>query len=156
MRMPPLLQTCQQIRCEGMKFWLQSEDAWALGIEDGDATHLLYWTELVARYSTDVPGDAKRRVAEGTYVWIHGDIGVSNLTQWCQWIYEGKLELFTGVDVQRAGMHSVEDSVVEAAHKIVDRFKGKPWEECEQILQIVLEIVDGIEGHEVEPSVRLV
>lgn len=144
MTMPALLQTCQQIRSEGLKIGLfLNNEGWSLKITDCNAASLLYWTELVATYFPEHTSPKKRyvpgelRLGE-PYIWLWGDMDIENLRQWCCWVHEGRLQM---IEEPHYGMSCGERSAITAAQKIAVQFMDKPWEDCVEILQIVLDMI---------------
>ncbi|KAK4504138.1 hypothetical protein PRZ48_005054 [Zasmidium cellare] len=124
--LPALLHTCRLVRAEAVPLWLKL-NSFCFCVNDLNAQLLYQWMEFCHGLlpPPDKPeyGSAYRPMIQifstnGTYIW-------ENVSQWCKWVHEGKLEPPSEPPYYQ-GQH-----LIAGALKIAFVHRGRPWEDCE-------------------------
>lgn len=127
---PPLLQTCRQLRHDTAAVWFKI-NRFFISVDNMDARLLHQWME----FCRSVMPTAKKLVKGSDHcpeihVWNArtsiGRFSWPNLVQWCKWVHEGKLEPLPIEDtaIQRS------ESLAKGAHLIASYHRGRPWTDC--------------------------
>lgn len=125
---PSLVRVCRQLRAEALELWLTG-NKYQVMVIDCDATLATRWHELCCKLL-----QSDKKVT--TEYKITGLANFNNLKAWLRWRWYCSPHFHTGfmygLDVSGA---PGQIRFMVAAHKVLDLFVGRPWNEFEEALE---------------------